>query len=712
MLKNKLTSAYYDVLWLVTATVLVSVIMFFFGLWGSDGHLAPALDDTFIHLQYAHQLASGHPFEYNTGDPPSSGDSAFIFPFLLAPAYVLGADSMTPLIYAHLLNLFAHIVMVILLYKLTSKLFGRFVALAVTCFVLLDGRLNWGFATGMETGVYTSALVAFFYAWVQGIPKQRFTLLAFVGTLVALLRPEGHIIISIVSLALLVSLGRNQGFRRMRMAAAWLVLPMAVGLIPYAMNIALTGYWQFNTAASKSLLYIPYMPLHQKLSLMAGYFITMMKDINLGLDVGRSPFPLLITIPVTIAGIWWAFMKFADGPRKLLNFSLVTTLVVGTGLALLLPPTHFYRYYQPYDFIIWLYFSCGLAWGRTKILQIMNAPKVDAYSANFYSISKRSISLWLIGLVSLLMLPQFISYFFILSNSTRDIYYQQMAFSDWIRRYTPIDARIGVNDVGAHKYLSDRYIIDIVGLTHNSLRGAHFSGWGSIYDILLGMPEKERPAYLLIHPDIVVNNIGESVSQSLLSPQYTISIQNPTITAGPREVLYKIDWGYALLDGKPTYLLQKGEMPIDTLNVGYLEDEMSHKYQIGARQPSVSEPKAIVTTSSYEEQGFSMSESGRSHSGWEEFSVRSIPGVSLTLVSRWLVKPDGDQRVLVFADGKEVGLWEAHNERGKMWQEYEYNIPDEFITNDSTSIRLDATFDPGGPGFTSYRYWIYASQQP
>jgi hypothetical protein len=55
-------------------------------------------------------------------------------------------------------------------------------------------------------------------------------------------------------------------------------------------------------------------------------------------------------------------------------------------------------------------------------------------------------------------------------------------------------------------------------------------------------------------------------------------------------------------------------------------------------------------------------------------------------------------------------LWEVENERGKLWQEYEYTIPAEYITSEHTTIRLDATFDPGGPGFASYRYWVFAGE--
>ncbi|MEO6458389.1 MAG: hypothetical protein ABIO92_08985, partial [Chloroflexia bacterium] len=287
-----------------------------------------------------------------------------------------------------------------------------------------------------------------------------------------------------------------------------------------------------------------------------------------------------------------------------------------------------------------------------------------------------------------------------------------MAFSDWIRQNTPPDARIGVNDTGAHKYMSDRYVIDLIGLTNNKLRGAYFGGWGTIFDTLMRMPDEERPDYLLIHPNVFLNGIDESVAQSFLRPVYSLRVQNPIITAGDTETLYEVRWEYALLEPEKTYLVREGVQPLDTLNVGDVADEKRHEYKISGRLPSFAEPKSILTTSAYDESGFSMSESGRRHSGWEEFIVKSIPGKPLVVVSRSRLNPEAGQRLMVWAkvssEWRQVGLWESTNERDTAWQEYEFTIPAEYITGEHAVIRIDTTFDPGGPGFTSYRYWVFA----
>ncbi|MDQ6695132.1 MAG: hypothetical protein M3014_12060 [Chloroflexota bacterium] len=701
-----LTAQRLDIPWIIAATALITLAVTLFGLWGSNGHLAPPLDDTFIHFQYARQIAAGHPFQYNTGDAPSSGDSAFIYPFLLAPAYLLGLDGLKVLIYADLLNFAAHIALVVLLYKLALQLAGRTVALLSVTFVLLDGSLNWTFSTGMETGIYAAALVAFFYLCARDLQRRRFGPLVALGALTALIRPEAHIIVSLACLLIVAYLWRSDRFSA---GYLLLLLPVVIGLLPYGLNIAMTGNWQYNTAASKSVLYLPYTPLHEKLSLIVGYAVTAVKNIYFGTDIGRSPFPLFAAT-LAVAGVGIAVAPTTPTTPstrhfRFLNLLMALTLILGIMLAFLLPPIHFYRYNQPYDAFFYFFFAVGLA-ALARLAARAASPggvasEGPAFAGRYSVLVAGSV-------VAVLLLPQFVTYFFAFSDSTRDIYYQQMAFSEWVKENTPADARIGVNDTGAHKYMADRYIIDLIGLTYNPLRGAYFSGWGTIYDTLAGLPEKERPTYLLIHPDVFITGIPDSVGQKLLTPIYSITVQNPIITAGPTEVLYKINWEYALQEPRQTYLLHQGlQTSYDTLNVGDLEDERRHAYSTTARQSQLPEPKSIVTTSSYGKKQFALSESGRRHTGREEFTVNSVPGKALTVVARCRLDNDADQTTMVWANGKQVGLWKEHNDRGGSWQEYEYTIPAEFITGSRTRISIDATFDPGGPGFTSYRYWFY-----
>ncbi len=54
------------------------------------GEFVLPLDDVYIHFQYARQLANGQPYIYNPGQPPTSGATSFIYPYILAVGYLLG----------------------------------------------------------------------------------------------------------------------------------------------------------------------------------------------------------------------------------------------------------------------------------------------------------------------------------------------------------------------------------------------------------------------------------------------------------------------------------------------------------------------------------------------------------------------------------------------------------------------------------------------
>src|SRR4051812_22584424 len=54
------------------------------------GHPGAALDDAYIHFQYARAIAGGHPLRFQAGEPISTGATSFAWPALLALPYALG----------------------------------------------------------------------------------------------------------------------------------------------------------------------------------------------------------------------------------------------------------------------------------------------------------------------------------------------------------------------------------------------------------------------------------------------------------------------------------------------------------------------------------------------------------------------------------------------------------------------------------------------
>lgn len=56
----------------------------------TEGRAVAPLDDAYIAYQYARQIARGHFYEYNAGDPQTTGMTSPLFGFLLSAAYLAG----------------------------------------------------------------------------------------------------------------------------------------------------------------------------------------------------------------------------------------------------------------------------------------------------------------------------------------------------------------------------------------------------------------------------------------------------------------------------------------------------------------------------------------------------------------------------------------------------------------------------------------------
>jgi len=193
----------------VSKTSLGLLIAFVYALTllsASGGRPVAPLDDAYIHFQYARQIAHGHPWQYNDGDPPSTSATSPFYPFLLAAGYLMGFSG-ERLVWFALgvgvvsLALSAWLVACITRYLVDASCGPR---LALTCacalarwapagaalFFLLTGAVQWTYFSGMESGLFTVFLLAALNAFIRGRDPQT----VFWMSLAALTRPEGLIL--------------------------------------------------------------------------------------------------------------------------------------------------------------------------------------------------------------------------------------------------------------------------------------------------------------------------------------------------------------------------------------------------------------------------------------------------------------------------------------------------------------------------------------
>jgi arabinofuranosyltransferase len=108
----------------------------------------------------------------------------------------------------------------------------------------------------------------------------------------------------------------------------------------------------------------------------------------------------------------------------------------------------------------------------------------------------------------------------------------------WLQQNTAADAVIATHDVGAIGYFSQRRLLDTAGLVTPGV--LQYLQPGVVADEgVLRYLQREKPDYLVILP-----NWYPQLAQNteFFEPIYAITLQNNTIAAGSRMVVYKTKW--------------------------------------------------------------------------------------------------------------------------------------------------------------------------
>lgn len=192
------------------------------------------VDDTFITLRYAKNLALGHGLVWNPGEAPVEGYTSWLWTVLLAPFHAWMTDAERA---AKGLGLVVTLGALVGAAKLGAQLtaaHGRLPRLLAGWLAPLALALQPGTAvhavSGMDTALFTALLTWFFVALVgcRAPSATRLRAAALVGLLTCLTRPEGTVAVVIGGTALAFTLPAVWRRRWLGTAAVLFVLPGAV----------------------------------------------------------------------------------------------------------------------------------------------------------------------------------------------------------------------------------------------------------------------------------------------------------------------------------------------------------------------------------------------------------------------------------------------------------------------------------------------------
>ena len=479
--------------WLALAVAALGCLLYFGAeLYFLDGHLGFPLDDSWIHLQFARNLAEGHGFSYD-GLRPMPGSTAPLWTALLALGFV-GGSTLVPLIWAKVLGVVCFFTALLACDRLAVELGlstrGRRL---VTVVVASSHWLVWSALSGMEILFFTS-LALWGLALEQrerrgprgeGAAAIPWSLPVF--ALSALARPEGYLLLALALGWRLLELraddeGWHVGWRPVDRGGRLAVVAVALLVLP---NLLFT-YW-----ASGSLLPTTF-------AVKAGGIADPIPDgayLRAVLDVLARSQPILLLLAgagalrlVARAGrpgaagllpVLWPLGQVAV-------YSLLATpggpVIVG----------NFGRYYFPLLPLVALFGVLGAQELGSRL-----GPRTSIFG---WRAPLRA------GLVCLVLAPNFWG---LLHGPGR--YAQTLANVEdsdvraarWLARHLDPEARLAVQDIGAIAYHLPNPIIDLTGIVEPSilptLRGddAPEVYWEERLQAYLA---ERQPDYLVIFP--------------------------------------------------------------------------------------------------------------------------------------------------------------------------------------------------------------------
>ncbi|MFN8420833.1 MAG: hypothetical protein U0528_16560 [Anaerolineae bacterium] len=538
------------------------------------------LDDAYIHFQYARAIAEGHPFRYNADQPPSSGATSLLYPFLLALGYKLGFTGLLLGWWALGIGVVSWIAATLLLYLMLAR-HDRRIALLLAGAFLFTGSLSWAFMSGMETGLLIAAIFLTLYCVIA--ERHRAALIAAVVT--ALIRPEG-LPIAVLTVGYVVGKValtpqpplpqadrggvHSTPFSRLRERGlgegVLYLLPILSGLVQPILNYAITGSISASGLQAKSYLYNVPFDLGTAISQIVSTFARSWAHLIWNSDQSMTAYSFLL-LPIGLIGLVASLRQ-----RKITSSLLIIGWMLAiTGMAATLETAFWQmeRYQQPA--VALLYPLAGLAlpryakqmWLRYAVYLICGVIVLQAASSEI----------------------KFRDYY---AENVREVASSQIPMAQWTAANVPADAVIGVHDIGVMRYLGTHTTYDVVGLTTAGAARAWRSGPGATYEFMA--KSTLRPDYFAIYPD--ARGLTYFQDTGLFREKLA---EFPSVYPDPHNVasatwlgqnVYKADWTYAQYADQPhqPYSLEaiKGMTLIDSVNVGDLEDEDAHHYRWAA----------------------------------------------------------------------------------------------------------------------------------
>jgi hypothetical protein len=448
------------------------------------------LDDSWIHLHFARNLAEGAGFSYNPGRPVA-GSTAPLWTLVLALGTLVAGPTLAM---ANVIGTVATMVAGVLTRR-AALAWGAPPATAVVAGVALvwTGAMAWGALSGMEVSLAAALVAAALLAHAQERPIAT----AACAALATLARPEAIVLLP------LLALGGRPVPRRALVFGAVAALVLAPAVL---FSLATVGSPMPATAAAK----------------IEGGLVGWLSGV-------REP------AGVTFLGRPWEFVSAWVAWLTATHWLLPLAILPGIALA-------------------WRRAGRGLGLVAVVLLahplaMALLAPYRDpAFQEGRYSMhllplafvtlavvaprSRRAASgvLALALGLALLPIPRAADRY---AWAVQNINAMQVHLGWWVDRNLPRTARIAMNDIGAIAFVSRRHVIDLMGLVTPEILPYRRRGETGVIEYV----RETCPDYVIIFPTWFPDLARRT---ELLDPLYRVRLERNVVSGGDEMVVYRL----------------------------------------------------------------------------------------------------------------------------------------------------------------------------
>ncbi|MGD1993168.1 MAG: hypothetical protein PVI59_08250 [Anaerolineae bacterium] len=428
---------------LLIGAVSAVALALYLGWSASFGHLGFPLDDAWIHLTYARNLAQHGQWAFVL-DQPSAGSTAPLWTLLLTAGFL---PPLLPRLWTYLLGWLCLAGTGLLAGRLAQRLFPerRWAPLLAGLACTLEWHLVWAAGSGMETLLFALLTLAI-WSRLLADPTRRPFLTGLLGGALILTRPEGVTVIGLAVLGTLLHTIPRGRWRQGLLSAVLMSAGVSLALAPYlALNLRLSGTPWPNTFYAKQ----------------AEYAVLRLQPLTARL-VRISATPLIGPLVLLVPGLIWAMWRRRprspeqppSGPRGWRWIGWLPLAWVGGTLvmyAVRLPVTYQHgRYLMPLIPTLLVY---GVG-GTLDLVRSASQPVLARVLARTLLIAAGLLfpSFW-----AIIGAPAYATDVAIIEG-------EMVTVAQWINDHTAPDALIAAHDIGAIGYFARRPLLDMAGL--------------------------------------------------------------------------------------------------------------------------------------------------------------------------------------------------------------------------------------------------------